>query len=362
MKHACKLFAVLACTALIAACAGEPDDSGGNEGNGGNAAAARPAPVRVAQAEIRRFSPTVPIAGTVISRQEARVSAEVSGRLEHVAEVGTQVEKDEALARIDDTQLRLQVDEQKAVVTREEANLGYLRKQQERLESLAAQNAAARNQLDEVTSQRQVAESELQVARSRLAQLQDQLDRTTIAAPFDGVVSERIATPGELVSEGDAVVRLINAGEREVLARGPLEYLPFIQPGDPIQVSWKGQSHVGNVRSVVGTGDDVSHLFEIRVEVPDSAWAIGQTVQVAMPTADTRQVLAVPRDALVLRREGTTIYVVNGDGTARRVQVNPGSGQGPYVEVNGEVKAGDRVIIRGNERLQPGQPVEVLGG
>lgn len=356
MKRIVPTIALLA-AGIVAGCGEEPTAKGG-----GDRGEARPAPVRVAQAEMRRFTPTVPVAGTVVSRLDARVSAEVAGRLQSVAEVGTEVPEDGVLAEIDDTQLRLQVDEQEAVVTREEANLAYLEKQQERLRSLEAKNVAARNQLDEITSQRQVAASELRVARSRLAQLRDQLDKTTIRAPFAGVVSERIAMPGERVGEGTPVVRLLNAEEREVLARGPLEYLPHVEPGDPIQVSWRDQSHVGRVRSVVRAGDEVSHLFEMRVDVPDSLWPIGQTVQVALPSADTRQVLAVPRDALVLRREGSAVYVVETDGTAKRVQVSPGGSDGPYVEVRGEVNPGDRVIIRGNERLQPGQPVNVLEG
>lgn len=341
----------------LAACGNEPPAAkeGGDQG-------ARPAPVRVAQAQMREFTPTAPVAGTVVSRRDAQVAAEVTGRLETVVDIGTTVARGDVLAEIDDTQLRLQVTEQEAVVTREEANLGYLRKQQARLESLAASNAAARNQLDEVTSQRQVAESELAVARARLAQLRDQLDRTTVAAPFDGVVSERLSMAGERVTEGTPIVRLLSAEEREVLARAPLEYLPYVATGDPIQVAWRDQSHVGRVRAVVRAGDDVSHLFELRIDVPDSLWPIGQTVQVALPTSDTRQALAVPRDAIVLRREGSAVFVVQGDGTARRVQVRPGRGDGIYVEVDGQVQPGDRVIIRGNERLQAGQSVNVLEG
>lgn len=342
---------------MLAACGGEEP-----AGGGGDAQRSKAAPVRVARAEMREFTPTTPVAGTVVSRQDARVSAEVTGRLESVAEVGTEVAEGEVLAEIDDTQLRLRVNEQESVVTREEANLGYLRKQQERLESLEASNAAARNQLDEVTSQRQVAESELAVAKARLAQLRDQLDRTTIQAPFDGVVSERLSEPGERVTEGTAVVRVLSTENREVQARARLEYLPFVAEGDPIRVRWRDQSHVGTVRAVVRAGDEVSHLFELRIDVPDSLWPIGQTVQVALPTSDTRQALAVPRDAIVLRREGNSVYVVEGDGTARRVRVDPGRGDGNYVEVDGQVQAGDRVIIRGNERLEAGQAVNVLEG
>jgi hypothetical protein len=81
---------------------------------------------------------------------------------------------------------------------------------------------------------------------------------------------------------------------------------------------------------------------------------------VSIPTSDTRQVLTVPRDALVLRPEGQSVFVVDGNNRARQVSVTVGVGQGEDVEVLGEVAAGDRVVIRGNERLQPGQAVNIM--
>lgn len=342
--------------AVLAGCGDDASrEAGGNQET-------KPAPVRVAEAKMRQFTPTVPIVGTVVSRQDANVAAEVAGRLDTVAEVGTELARGDTVAAIDDTQLRLQVREQKATVQREQARLDYLEREVERLRSLAARNALAENQLDQRISEKQVADSELEVARSRLAQLEDQLSRTRIAAPFTGVVTDRLAMPGERVEPGDPVVRLVSAEEREVVARGPLEYLPYVSPGDPIQVRRRDESLVGRVRSVVRAGDELSHLFEVRIDVPDSQWPVGQTVQVLLPTADTRNALAVPRDALVLRRDGTSVYVVDGDNIARQVIVQPGSADGPYVEIRGSVEPGDRVIIRGNERIQPDQPVKVLEG
>ena len=76
--------------------------------------------------------------------------------------------------------------------------------------------------------------------------------------------------------------------------------------------------------------------------------------------SDTRVVLTVNRDALVLRAEGQSIFVVAEDNTARQVQIRIGVGQGEDVEVIGDVQPGDQVIIRGNERLQPGQEVSIM--
>jgi hypothetical protein len=87
---------------------------------------------------------------------------------------------------------------------------------------------------------------------------------------------------------------------------------------------------------------------------------VGQTLRVSIPTSGSRQVLTVPRDALVLRPEGQSVFVVDGNNQARQVSVTVGVGQGEDIEILGEVAPGDRVVIRGNERLQPGQAVDIM--
>jgi hypothetical protein len=81
---------------------------------------------------------------------------------------------------------------------------------------------------------------------------------------------------------------------------------------------------------------------------------------VSIPTSDSRQALTVPRDALVLRPEGQSVFIIDADNMAQQVQVTVGIGQGDRIEILGTVSPGDRVVIRGNERLQPGQPVDIM--
>ena len=83
-------------------------------------------------------------------------------------------------------------------------------------------------------------------------------------------------------------------------------------------------------------------------------------MRVALPTDAPRQVLAIPRDALVLRRSGTSVYRVNGDNKAENVPVQVGIAAGDLVEVNGKLDPGDKVVIRGSERLRPGQDVSII--
>lgn len=346
----------LAVTASLATLLG-PSTAAAGEASQGRP----PAPVRVAQVEMREMAPTVAVPGTVVSREDARVSAEVTGRLVWVAEIGDTIPEGEPVARIDDTSLKLQEAEAENIIRREEARLVYLRRETERLTELAAQNNAARSQLESTRSQRDMAASELEIARVRLRQIQDQLNKTTMAAPFTAMVTERLANNGERVAPGDQVVRLVDPTQLEAVTRAPLASFSLAGPGTRLEVVGdSGRRAMGTVRTLVPFGDSRSHMFEVRLDVDADTWRPGETVRIFVPTAEARRTLAVPRDALVLRREGSRVVLVGEDGSTRMVPVEIGVGVGSWVEVAGELEAGDTVIVRGAERLMPGQTVRIL--
>jgi RND family efflux transporter MFP subunit len=318
--------------------------------------------VRVAQAEMKNIAPVTLVPGTVISRDDARVAAEVSGRLMDVAEVGDDFKAGEVVARIDDTRFKLLKTELAADITRAEAQVRFLEGEEKRFAKLAESNLAATTQLEQTRSERDVSLADLEVARSRLAQNEDQLARTRIRAPFSGIVVERLKTPGERVSEGELVVRLVDHNRLEVVARAPLDYYSFTHPGQTLEVRSSRQTTMARVRTVVAVGDQDTHQFELRLDLETGPFPVGQTVRVAVPFDEQREALTVPRDALVLRPEGQTVFVVNGDNEAKRVEVTTGVGSGADIEVFGDIHAGDTVVIRGNERLQAGQSVTIIEG
>ena len=197
---------------------------------------AQAANVRVAQASMQMIAAQTLVPGTVVSRNDARLAAEVTGRLLDVVDVGTAVTKGEMVARIEDTPLRLRRDELKAEVERSRARLGYLESEEKRYLTLAESNLAATTKLDETRSDRDVSRSDLQVAESRLAQAEDRLARTSIDAPFDGIVVQRLMMPGERVDTGNNVVRMVDQQHLEVIARAPLEYYSFVRPGQQLEL------------------------------------------------------------------------------------------------------------------------------
>jgi RND family efflux transporter MFP subunit len=187
-----------------------------------------------------------------------------------------------------------------------------------------------------------------------------QLARTRIVAPFPGIVTERILSTGEHVTAGDPVVRLVQPDDLEVVARAPLASIDYIAEGTELVVIGDRYRGAGPVRTLVPFRDGRSHLFEVRVALAPTPWRVGESVRLVVPSAEPIEVLAVPRDALVLRREGTSVFRILDDDTAERVSVTTGLGSGGLIQITGGIAAGDRVVIRGAERLRPGQKVSIL--
>ncbi len=321
----------------------------------------RAVPVVVASAEERELAPVTWYAGTLISRNDARLPAEVEARLVWVAEVGTVLAEGEVVARLDDTLIRQALRENEAAVQREKARLTFYDQEVKRLRRLANQQSAAQSQLDQAISERGVIRGELEAARARVEQAKERLQRTEVRSPFAGVVTERLMQAGEWAEGGEAIARLVDPKSLEVQVRVPVGTLPFVAAGDSLRIRSIRHDGMGTVRTAVPVGDDQSRLYELRLALEQDGWSAGQTVRVAVPTDLPRQVVAVPRDALVLRRAGTAVYRILPDDTAERVAVTTGIASGDLIEVRGGIRSGDRVVTRGAERLRPGQKVSVAG-
>jgi len=188
------------------------------------------------------------------------------------------------------------------------------------------------------------------------------LSRTRITAPFGGIVVERLMMPGERVNTGSDVVRLVDQQHLEVIARAPLDYFSFVRPKQVLVIKTETANITGTVRTVVAIGSENTHQFELRLDIEANRFPVGQTVRVSVPVSNARQALVVPRDALVLRPEGITVFVIDKDNKARQVAVTTGVGTGDNIEVNGDIEDGAVVVIRGNERLTTGQSVSIMQG
>jgi len=318
-----------------------------------------PAQVQIIEAKYVELAPSIWIAGTIISRHDSKLSSEVEGRIESLLAVGDMIEKGEVVASIDDTTISMQLEEAKAEITPIKAKLNFFNREVERLDKLAKENNAAKNRLDEVISNRDEMRGELSMKQTRLAQARDTLNRTTILAPFTGVVTERFKEEGEWAKTGDELVRLVNTETKEIQGRIQQESVAFINQGNSLEVTDGKDQTMATVKTLVPVGDAVSRLYELRLDFQKTEWMTGHAVRIKVPTAKPQNVLVVPRDALVIRENVLKVFRILEDNTADVVFVKTGIANEDLIEIIGEINEGDKIVIRGNERLRPQQQVNI---
>ena len=316
-----------------------------------------PAAVVTADVEMRELAPSVEVPGTVVSRFDSRLASELSAKLVWIAEVGTVVKKDETVARLEDFTFKLLEMEAQGRLEGEQARVKFLLSERDRLTRLSEKNLSAKSQLDQNEADLAVAQSEEKIAQVRLGLSKIAMHVTQIRAPFDGIVTERLRSIGERLSDSDEVIRIVDPNSLEVVARAPLNTVNYLKNESVLDIHNDFRRDNASVRTIVPFGNPQSHMFEVRLDVDPEIWTVGESVRLSMPTAHIKHVLAVPRDALILRREGSSVFRVADDMTVEQINVITGLGDGQFIEIIGELSAGDVVVIRGAERLSSGMQV-----
>jgi RND family efflux transporter MFP subunit len=342
--------------ALAVACAGIAVNSGASA----DPAAAQRAVVEVGTVSLRPVSVESWIPGSIVSRSDARIASVIPGRVLWIADVGSRVRQGEAIARLDDTVSRLRLEDLRAQVARARAQRDVSSSQLERFNRLAATQALSASQLEDARAQREMSNDDLARAQAQLRQAQYEIAQSVIRAPFAGVVSERFIQHGEYVQIGAATVRLVNITDIEARATAALELAANVHVGQSVTVRDHGVARTGTVRTVVPVGDDRSRQFEVRVSLSSPEWLVGTPVEVSLPSTALRTAVTVPRDALVIRENHSYVLRVTRANTVEQLDVTPGVGMADSVEVRGPLAAGDRLVVRGGERLASGQAVRVI--
>jgi RND family efflux transporter MFP subunit len=322
-------------------------------------AAERPV-VEVGTVSVRPVNVESWIPGSIVSRADARIASVIPGRVVWVAEVGTQVGQGQAIARLDDTVPRLHLEDLRAQVARARAQQQFNSSQLERFNRLAATQVLSASQLEDARAQREMATDDLTRVEAQLRQVQYDIGQSVIRAPFPGVVTERFIQRGEYLQTGAATVRLVNTGDIEARATAALSLASNVHQGQIVTVRDHGIEKSGRVRTVVPVGDDRSRQFEVRVTLASPEWLVGTPIEVSLPSAAVRTAVTVPRDALVIRQNHSYVLRVTRADTVEELDVTPGAGIADVVEVQGPLAAGDRLVIRGGERLAAGQAVRVI--
>lgn len=305
---------------------------------------------------------TTDLMGTLHSRSHIQITAGINGRLEWLAEPGTHIKSGDTLVKMDLLPLKLKLAEQKAQIKRANINLAYLKNEWDRLQKLRKTNSTSQFQLDQTRSQYELAQTDIEIAQLKLQQIEDQINRATVIAPFEGVITQRITRAGTDVSRSDTLLKLLDTENLEVRVFVPIKYLAYITKGNLLKIFANGKEIEAPIIAKIPSADPRSQTFEVRIKIPqeiNNLWAAGQLVTVVVPTQNNLAKLTVHRDALILRKDGTYVIKVDNENKAHKLLVKVGVGSLERVAVQGNLAEGDNVAIRGAERLTDGQLVVV---
>ena len=339
----------------------------------------RPAGVQTDVVKMSEMTETVTVFGQIVAVRESDVATRVAGVVIEVpVQIGGSVAEGDVLARMDTARLEIELASAEASLAIATAGLEVAQAQADRAqnafqraEELLANASIATAQFDERVSDRASALGGLAEARARIVAAENAIDlarynltNATVRAPFDGVVLSVATEVGQFASSGSQVATLLDTGSMEVEANVPSRFIQALEPGRAVL----GKNDAGSaltmtLRAVLPTEFSETRTRPVRFTLTtiEQSFAIGQPVTLDVPIGQAREVLVVPKDALVHARGGWTAFV-NEEGKAAPRTVTIGAALGDTFEVLTGLAPGDEVVVRGNERLRPGQDIAPVGG
>jgi RND family efflux transporter MFP subunit len=309
--------------------------------------------------------------GALQAYNEAPIYARVGGYLKSWNEdIGARVKAGQLLATIDAPELDQQLAEAKADLAAAAAHLSLAKVTAQRFGDLASDDAVSKQDSDEKTGDFAVRSAALQAAQANVQRLQALEGFKRIAAPFDGVVTQRNANIGALVNPGAgsapaaALFSVADVHVLRVYVRVPQSYSAVIRPGMGAGLElpqYAGRTFAAKVVSDAGAVSDVSGtlLVELEVANPDGALKPGDYAQVRFAIPGGAGIVRVPASTLLFRHQGLQLATVTPDGHAHLRSVSIARDLGGEVELNGGVGAGDRVIDNPPDSLEEGDVVRV---
>jgi RND family efflux transporter MFP subunit len=376
-------FSFLLLSALVfASC------SGGTTGADAQAAVtAGPVPVTMARAESRQIERSISVTGTIQPDETATVSNELAGTLEVIhVDFGQHVRKGQVLAELDKREMKLQLDRIRAAMAQALARIGLdpdeadvipettpsIRQAQAQLDNartkyesaaklvktgdiasdrfveLEKSYSAAQATLDAARHELRVALASIQSLRAEVGLAEKRLDDATILAPFDGAVTERLASPGEYLRQNTPIVRLVKTYPLRLRLDIPETAAAAVQIGTGLTFTTDalpGEEFTAVVREVNPSLDARSRSLsaEARLTANDSRLRPGMFVQVRLVVERNVDIVVVPNEAIQTVAGLTKLFTIQ-DGKASEVRFRRGDEMNGWVEVrDAQIQAGDLV-------------------
>ena len=291
---------------------------------------------------------TEEVVGSVRTRLRSTIEAKVSGRISELpVTLGQKVQSGDLLAKIDAREMQARLEQAEAQSDQANRDL-------DRVRILAGKQVASKQELESAEARARVAEAALREARTMLGYV-------NVTAPFDGIVSRRLAEVGDLAAPGKPLLEIEDRGELRFEADVPEALIGMVNAGDKIEVSIPAirQIFPATIGEVSPTADATSRTFLIKLDLPASPeLRAGQFGRAAVPVGEAKS-LRIPAAAIVKRGQMEIVFV-NDSGKARLRLVRTGKIFPDGVEILSGLSEGDTVVLTNPAALVDGQSLEVV--
>lgn len=319
-----------------------------------------PSPVVTAKVTTGEVVPQGEFIGTVYFTEISDVASEVDGKAVSVnVEDGQRVKAGDVLVQLSSDILDRRIANARALQAQAKADFELAKLENQRTSTLFKSKTVAEGEYDTKRLNAEAKEKTYFAATATLRQQLIEREKKNIRAPFDGVVIERKVDRGEWVSQGTTVVVVARDDEFDVVVNAPARSFSLVKPGMKLTVHVDERELPGRIFAVVPKGDVATRSFPVKIRVnnPGGAFAEGMEARVSLPRDAGGRNLVVPRDAVISSRGQLVVWAVL-DGKAVPFPVMVVGYRGLDAGVKSDkLKPGMEVVIKGNERLMPGQSV-----
>lgn len=353
------LFLAIACLAL-AACGNKDEPP---SGDAAAPAASASLAVTLVEARERPIERSLIASGPVSAWEEMQLGVELSGlRVTALnVDVGQHVRKGQVLLEIDHRTLDSDLRQAQAALDEAEAGVALARINLGRGQGLAKSQLISASALDELRAGLVQAEARLSTTRAQRDGVQLRRDFASLRAPDDGVISKRLVQPGQVVSAGSELLRLIRQGRLEWRPELPEAQLASVATGAVASLrDGAGQPVIGKVRAISPGVDTGTRTGTVYVDLPEpGALKAGAFVEGRIITSSSNA-LMVPAAAVVMRDGYAYVFTANDKGLVQRLRVRTGAAEGDQVEVLEGLRAGQKIVATGAGFLGDGDTVRVV--
>jgi membrane fusion protein, multidrug efflux system len=359
-------YAVLAAALLISAQACKKDDTASaaeTSAAADDVMSVGPEAISVVRAQEIRTGPA--LSGQLSAENQVTVRSEVSGAvLQTFVDVGAAVREGQDLARLDDSGIRDMFISARSGVTTAENSAQIAEREVQRAEALSKAGAIADRQRDQARNQLSAAQAMLADARARLANAQKQLEKTSIKAPFAGVVSARSINAGDYVSPGTATFTIVNPSTMRLEASVSAEDLAAIRLGAPVEFTVNGYGNrrfTGRISSINPMADPSTRQVRVIAQIPNQGGTlVGGLFAEGRVASDARTSSVVPMAAVDERGVRPAVMRVKA-GKVEKVEVTLGirDQTTEAIEIRSGIIPGDTVLLGAARGLSAGTKVKV---